>query len=80
MFLSSLTSIFCLLSTPPNIDEDLIFTIVFSGTYIFIPPNTDNVFITTSFPILAFLKSHLISPNIAFKSAPENFSLSKLSF
>ena len=61
-------------------DVDFISTLTLSGTKIFIPPNTDVVFILVSFYISAFFKFKSIPPNIAFKLAPLNVSPSKFNF
>ena len=64
-------------STPPNIEVDFTFTLTSSGRNISTPPKILVVFITISSSIIAFLKSHLIPPNIAVKLVPLNFSPSK---
>ena len=75
---SSFSILFSFLSsTPPNIEVDFTFTLTSSGTNISTPPKILVVFITISSSIIAFLKSHLIPPNIAVKLVPLNFSPSK---
>ena len=69
VFFASLEYLF-LPSTPPNIEVETTFTLTSLGTIIVIPPNIAVQLIMFSFFVLAFLKSHLIPPNILDNSHP----------
>jgi hypothetical protein len=75
----SVFSLIFLPSTPPKIDVEATLTLTPSGKIISIPPKIDVVVITTSFLILASLKSNLIPPKIAFKLVPLNSSATLIS-